>query len=127
VDRGWWGIENLSGIPGTVGAFPVQNVGAYGQDAAQVVTAVEVLDLEHEIITTISSADCCFGYRSSIFNREAKGRYIIFAVVFRLSTSGHPQLDYYSVARLCWKSVPVVYCRIQGCMGMQDPSFRLPT
>src|SRR5579883_1889337 len=73
VDAGCAGLECLSGIPGTVGATPVQNVGAYGQEVSQTIQEVRVLDLRSREIKTFSNSDCGFGYRSSIFNTAARG------------------------------------------------------
>jgi UDP-N-acetylmuramate dehydrogenase len=93
-EENWWGIENLSHIPGFVGAFPVQNVGAYGQEASQVVEQVEVYDKEDSTIKFISNADCKFGYRSSIFNKEDKNRFVILSVDLKLSKIPQPNLSY---------------------------------
>lgn len=100
VERGWWGIENMSLIPGTVGAVPIQNVGAYGQDASQVIVSVDVLEPRTKIIRTLSADECRFSYRRSIFNREEKGRYIVLSVLFRLKKNGAPNLSHDAVRRL---------------------------
>ena len=84
VDLGLMGIESLSLIPGTVGATPVQNVGAYGTEVKDTIVSVEAFDLKENKIVNIKNEDCKFGYRDSIFKNEAKGQYVITAVVFRL-------------------------------------------
>jgi UDP-N-acetylmuramate dehydrogenase len=84
VDMGLSGVESLSAIPGTVGATPVQNVGAYGAEVKDIIVSVEVYDKENNIIKLISNEDCKFAYRDSIFKGEAKGKYIITSVIFRL-------------------------------------------
>jgi UDP-N-acetylmuramate dehydrogenase len=78
------GLETLSAIPGTVGATPVQNVGAYGAEVKDTIASVEVFDTSENKFTELSSEDCKFGYRDSIFKNEAKGRYIITSVTFKL-------------------------------------------
>ena len=80
VEAGCAGLECLSGIPGTVGGTPVQNVGAYGQDVSQTVTEVRVLDLQSMKVATMSNADCGFSYRASVFNTTERGRYVILRV-----------------------------------------------
>lgn len=84
VDYGFGGIENLSLIPGNVGAAPVQNIGAYGQEAGNVIEKVKGFDLKTGEIVEFSAAECEFGYRSSIFKGRLKNRIIITSVVFRL-------------------------------------------
>lgn len=96
--RGLWGAENLTAIPGTVGAAPVQNIGAYGAEAKEIIESVETLDLHTLKEATIAAAHCGFGYRDSIFKGMLKGRCIITAVNFRLSTSAHPNLGYATLA-----------------------------
>ncbi len=88
------GLECLSGIPGTVGATPVQNVGAYGQEVSQTIQEVRALDLNSLRITTLGNAECGFAYRSSIFNTAAHGRYIILSVSFACQQGGKPTLSY---------------------------------
>lgn len=78
------GLESLSAIPGTVGATPVQNVGAYGSEVKDTIIGVEVFDIKENIIKNLSNKDCNFRYRDSIFKNEAKGKYIIIAVIFKL-------------------------------------------
>jgi UDP-N-acetylmuramate dehydrogenase len=94
VNRDLAGIECLSGIPGTVGGAPVQNVGAYGQEVAGVIDKVRVLDRDTGGVAELSNADCCFSYRSSIFNTSHKDRCILLNVDFILEPGGKPRLDY---------------------------------
>ncbi len=94
VEENWWGIENLSHIPGTMGAFSVQNVGAYGQEASQVVSEVEVLEINTNTIKVLTAAELNFSYRKSIFNTTQKNKYIILTTTIRLSKNPEPKLDY---------------------------------
>ncbi len=94
VEENFWGIENLSHIPGFAGAIPVQNVGAYGQEASQVIVSVEVYDRKEKVIASLSNEQCEFGYRSSIFNRVHKDRYVILSIDLKLSKIPQPNLSY---------------------------------
>lgn len=94
VAAGCAGIECLSGIPGTVGATPVQNVGAYGQEVADTITEVQALDLRTGELRAICKEGCEFGYRTSLFNSRERGRHIIVAVTFALEPGGAPRLAY---------------------------------
>ena len=94
ADMGLYGLENLSHIPGEVGASAVQNVGAYGVEAKDVIREVHAVAVESGDECVFSNADCRFGYRDSIFKNEWKGQYIITSVVFHLSKQPQPRLDY---------------------------------
>lgn len=93
VARGLYGIENLSAIPGTVGAAPVQNIGAYGSELSEVVVSVRALDTVAMQFVNLSPAECHFDYRDSIFKHK-KGRYIITKVTLRLMKNGTPNIGY---------------------------------
>ena len=93
------GIENLSGIPGTVGGAPVQNIGAYGSEVSSSVETVSVVDAEDGGAKELSRDDCRFAYRTSIFNTSDRGRYIVAAVTLRLRPRGAPALSYDAIAR----------------------------
>ncbi|WP_127479132.1 UDP-N-acetylmuramate dehydrogenase [Nocardioides pantholopis] len=82
VEKGWVGVEALSGIPGTVGATPIQNVGAYGQEVAQTIASVRVWDRRLRGVRTFAAADCGFGYRSSRFKADP-GRHVVLDVTFQ--------------------------------------------
>lgn len=94
VERGWWGIENLSHIPGQAGAALVQNIGAYGQQASDVVQSAQVLDIATGEGRVLTATDCSFGYRRSVFNTTARGKLIILAITLCLAKSGVPHLNY---------------------------------
>ena len=83
IDEQWAGVEALSGIPGSVGATPIQNVGAYGQEVAQTIASVRVFDRYDRTIRTIAAADCGFTYRSSRFKLEPH-RFVVLSVTFQL-------------------------------------------
>jgi UDP-N-acetylmuramate dehydrogenase len=99
ADRGYAGIECLAGIPGDVGGTPVQNVGAYGQEVAETIVLVRAYDLETHTFVDLDHQACHFGYRRSLFNTEAPGRYIVTAVTYRLRPGGEPALRYADVKR----------------------------
>lgn len=88
------GMECLSGIPGSVGGTPVQNVGAYGQEVSDTIERVRVLDVKEDRVLDLDKAACRFRYRTSIFNTTERGRYIILRVSFRLIQDGAPSLKY---------------------------------
>ena len=97
--QGLWGPENLSLIPGEVGASAVQNIGAYGVEAKDIIDTVHAFDRQERRFVDIPGADCGYGYRTSLFKTAWKGRYIITAVTFRLSTAPQPKLDYGGVRK----------------------------
>lgn len=99
VSQGLWGIENLSYIPGSTGAAAVQNIGAYGQEIMNVLESVQAYDTMTQNIVDISNAECKFRYRASIFNKEAKGRYVILSVLLRLKRNGKPNSSYPDVQK----------------------------
>ena len=98
VERGLWGAENLSLIPGSVGASPVQNIGAYGAEAKDIISRVHYFDTEECRHLSLSGEECQFAYRDSIFKRELKGRVIITSVEFKLSKHPAPNLGYGDLA-----------------------------
>lgn len=104
VAEGWVGVEALSGIPGSVGATPIQNVGAYGQEVAETIASVRVYDRHDEVVRTLANADCGFGYRHSRFKAEP-GRHVVLAVTFQL--------------RLGDLGAPVAYAELARTLGVE--------
>lgn len=99
VGHGLWGLENLSSIPGKVGAAPVQNIGAYGAEACDTIVEVEMFCPETMNTLTLAAAHCAFGYRESVFKHSLRGRVIITGVKFRLSKSPQPNIAYGDLQR----------------------------
>jgi UDP-N-acetylmuramate dehydrogenase len=102
VGEGWSGIECLSGIPGSAGATPIQNVGAYGQEVAESIVAVRVYDRHRDVVETLPPADCGFGYRASVFKHS--DRWIVLDVQLRLSRTG--------------ESAPIRYPELAKALGV---------
>jgi UDP-N-acetylmuramate dehydrogenase len=117
VDKGWSGVEALSGIPGSVGATPIQNVGAYGQDVSQTITSVKVFDRELREVQSFSADECGFGYRWSRF-KAAPGRHVVLAVTFRLAMP-HTHSDGETGS-------PIAYAQLAGALGV-DQGTRVPS
>ena len=105
VDRGWVGIEALSGIPGSVGATPIQNVGAYGQEVADTVASVRTLDRVDRAQRTFAASDCGFGYRHSRFKADP-GRHVVLDVTFQLRTGT--------------LGAPVTYAELARTLGVEQ-------
>ena len=97
IDHGWYGAENLVAIPGTVGAAPVQNVGAYGIEAKDIIHSVNTIETSTGTCQTFSNEQCCFGYRDSIFKHQPSGSHIVTSVVFRLNATYTPNLGYRAI------------------------------
>lgn len=94
VARGWQGVECLAGIPGTVGASPIQNIGAYGQEVSQSIAEVRCLETATGKAVTFTNEECGFRYRESIFNTVEAGNYLVTSVTFRLRRGGAPVVTY---------------------------------
>jgi UDP-N-acetylmuramate dehydrogenase len=99
VQDGCAGVECMAGIPGTVGGTPVQNVGAYGQEVAETIERVRVLDLQTLGFREMAAAECGFAYRTSIFNSLERGRFLVTRVDYRLRPGGEPNLRYADLAK----------------------------
>ncbi len=100
LSQGLYGMENLSLIPGEVGASAVQNIGAYGVEAKDFITSLHALDIETGEIVEITNAECEYGYRQSRFKNDWKNRFIITDVTYQLSTTFTPHLDYGNIRKV---------------------------
>jgi UDP-N-acetylmuramate dehydrogenase len=94
VEHGWAGVECLSGIPGSTGATPIQNVGAYGQDVSETIVRVETYDRNIGVVVWFTNWECRFGYRSSLFKNYERDRYVVLSVTFRLRRNGAATVKY---------------------------------
>ncbi len=99
VVSGCAGVECLSGIPGSVGGTPVQNVGAYGQEVSETIASVQVLDLKDDQVRELCREACEFSYRSSVFNTSERGRFIVLRVRYALTPGGKPRISYADLKR----------------------------
>jgi len=99
VEKNLAGIECMSGIPGTVGATPIQNVGAYGQEVSDVIASMRVLDRKARDVLELSGNMCGFAYRSSIFNTSHREHYVILSVTFTLTVGGEPRITHDDLRR----------------------------
>jgi UDP-N-acetylmuramate dehydrogenase len=128
VENGFGGVENLSYIPGNVGAVPVQNIGAYGAEAKDSIQIVRAVSLETGESRDFSSDECRFGYRDSIFKREYKSKYIITGVSFKLSKTDRFRLEYgfleeetTAIGEICLKNIRQAVINIRT-RKLPDPS-----
>lgn len=103
-ERRLWGAENLSLIPGEVGAAAVQNIGAYGREVSDIIQSVECYDIQERQMKILLRNECGYGYRNSIFKGECKGRYVVTAVIFKLTEDYTPCLDYGGVRQAVTES-----------------------
>ncbi len=94
VEKAYWGIENLSNIPGETGAAAVQNIGAYGVEVCDVIKSVRAYDLHSQTFVDIEKNDCEYGYRTSLFKSRQKGRFIVTELTIELQKNGTPKLNY---------------------------------
>ena len=97
IERGWGGVENLSLIPGNVGASPMQNIGAYGVETDDVFWSLEAFHLKERKLYTFTKSDCEFGYRESVFKRKYKGRFVIVSVTYQLRKKPRFNTSYGSI------------------------------
>ena len=123
--EGLWGPENLSLIPGEVGASAVQNIGAYGVEAKDIIDTVHAFDRKERRFVDIPVADCGYGYRTSRFKTDWKGRYIIIAVTFRLSTVPQPKLDYGGVRKAIERRIEGMGSETYATLGLLEGGAHL--
>lgn len=130
LEKGYGGIENLSMIPGTVGAAPMQNIGAYGVEIKEVFESLEAVDISTGEIKTFSNEECRFGYRNSIFKNELKGLYIITSVTLKLTKKHNFNTSYGAIkttlaamnlTELSIKTISEVICSIRRSK-LPDPA-----
>ena len=124
--EGLWGPENLSLIPGEVGASAVQNIGAYGVEAKDIIDTVHAFDRQERRFVDIPGTDCGYGYRTSLFKTAWKGRYIITAVTFRLSTAPQPKLDYGGVRKALGDREPSPQVIRETVIGIREQKLPDP-
>lgn len=125
VEHGYGGVENLSLIPGTVGAAPVQNIGAYGVQLASVFRALTAIDLRTGSTVTFDASGCGFAYRDSVF-KQAAGRYLITSVTFRLSRAPELSLSYGGVSEAVYALDPCPTIRTVSQAIIQIRQSKLP-
>lgn len=112
VNQGWSGLENLSLIPGTVGAAPMQNIGAYGAEIKDTFESLEALNLQTLVLEVFDAKACAFGYRESFFKRAGKGQYLISSVTFKLSKKPSVKTSYGAIQE------------VLAAKGISNPSIR---
>ena len=131
INNGWAGMENLSLIPGTVGAAPIQNIGAYGVELKDIFFGLEAYHIKEEKLHQFSLNDCSFGYRDSIFKRSLKGELVITQVIFRLNkipeykiTYGaiEQELEKMNIKELSIQAISQAVCRIRSSK-LPDPAL----
>lgn len=106
VKRGFWGMENLSAIPGTVGATPVQNVGAYGVEVGDLISEVEAVNVDDGTVKIFSNSACEFSYRNSFFKKENGKKYFITKIKFKLNKIPNPKISYADLVKKFSDTVP---------------------
>ncbi len=124
VEKGYWGLENLSHIPGSVGATPVQNVGAYGVEVANVISSVSVYDTQADAFIELDTTACDFGYRTSLFKQAEGEKYIVTAVTFALSRTPKPILSYRDLGEFfATESEPTVEAIREAVIAIRAKKF----
>ncbi len=122
VREGLWGIENLSGIPGTVGAAPVQNIGAYGSEIKDTLAWVEAFDTHNRQVVRLQNADCAFDYRTSRFKKEPE-RFVIVRAAFALKKNGTPNASYKDLSDIGNSSLPEIRAKVLAIRAGKFPDL----
>ena len=123
VARGLWGLENLSGIPGTVGGTPIQNVGAYGAEVADCISWVEAFDSKKEELRTFTNSECRFAYRDSFFKSPEGKHFIVTRVCYSLSTQPAPNLSYRDLERYFFRKEVTLPEIREAVLGIRKSKF----
>jgi UDP-N-acetylmuramate dehydrogenase len=129
VAEGFWGVENLSHIPGQAGAAIVQNIGAYGQQISDVLESATVMEVQTGKVQSLSAGDCGFGYRKSIFNTSAKSELIILQLKLALDRRGEPDLRYPDVRNFFNEQgvkAPAIQQVREAIIQIRDRKFPFP-
>lgn len=126
IEKGYAGLENLSLIPGSVGAAPIQNIGAYGVELKDVFERLEAINLSTGNLETLDFQDCAFGYRDSLFKRKAKGKYFIARVLLRLSKQADFKISYGAIQEVLEKSKTPLSIRSISNAVIQIRTQKLP-
>lgn len=127
AEENWWGIENLSHIPGFTGAFAVQNVGAYGQEASQVLVEVRAVNRETGELVCFENQELGFGYRRSIFNTTHKDKYIIVSTRLKLQKNGSPNLTYGDLNERFQGQHPTITKVREAIIEIRNQKFPFPS
>ncbi len=129
VSRGLWGLENLSGIPGTIGAAPIQNIGAYGAEVRDAIVFVDVYDLEKKQLRRFTNTECNFGYRDSIFKKQEAKHFFIKNIALRLSEKRIPNISYADMEQYFMGNIPESSLEIRNAVlairakKIPDPTY----
>lgn len=126
IDRKYYGVENLIGIPGNTGSSPVQNIGAYGVEVKEVIERVEGYFTDDGSPFSILTSECQFGYRDSIFKKSLKNKALITQVIFRLSKSEHYHLEYTALKDEIYKSIEEISLRTVANAVIRVRNSKLP-
>lgn len=126
IEHGLWGAENMSGIPGHVGASPVQNVGAYGAEAGDIIQSVEAVEIATGEKINIPAYECSFAYRNSRFKEEWKNKYIITHVIFKLSKEAKPNLTYSALKQAIESEQPTLQEIRKAVLYIRDSKLPNP-